>query len=299
MSSRHILLASTCAAAIAMATAANADTVQPAAADTGVTHQIQTAAADKDAAQRAKARNDVRAETLIDQSVTNFEGDTVGDIESVIVGPSGKVRAVVVGVGGFLGMGERLVALDWDELEISDNGDTVRVAATAEELKALPAYTYDDEARRGTTYEDERFVRAADRASDRAERGAERAAERAESGAERAAERSERDVEREEAELEEAVAVDTLMDSRGNIKTSELIGMDIVNRDGEVVGDIEEILLTEDGKITAVIGAGGVLGIGETRLLVNWSGLEIHKSGDQAQIRTVLSKEDLQKLPQN
>lgn len=278
MHSRYHTLLTACAAVIATTTAASGATLSS-VASAAPTYPVILASSHGATAVKADVKTDIEAQTLIDQSVENFQDETVGDIESVIIGPSGNIRAVVIGVGGFLGMGERLVALDWRDLEISDNGEKVRVNATAEQLKAMPAYTYDRAERRGTAFEDERYAAAADRAE---RRNAERTAE-----------------DRPERDLKESVAIDKIMDSRGNIKTSEVIGMEVVNARGEVVGDIEELLLSGDGKLTAVLGAGGVLGIGETQLLVDWSRLEVRKQGDQAQIRTVLSNEDLQKLPQN
>ena len=88
---------------------------------------------------------------LIGRSVSNGR-ETVGDINSVITDKAGKVRYVVVGVGGFLGMGEREVALAWNELTISTDGEKVTANVTKEQLKALPAYRFADSPRRGTVH---------------------------------------------------------------------------------------------------------------------------------------------------
>jgi uncharacterized repeat protein (TIGR01451 family) len=64
--------------------------------------------------------------------------------------------SVVVGVGGFLGIGEKHIALSWDSLTISDNGEKVMADVTKESLKGLPDYRYADPASRGTvsSYDD-------------------------------------------------------------------------------------------------------------------------------------------------
>lgn len=285
MKSRLYLMTALCSAALATTTgasAANSAISQSLAPVITVASSTVTASSEKATdAQRAtnvQKASDVQVEKLIGETVENFDGENVGDIESVIVGESGEVRAVVVGVGGFLGIGERLVAIDWSELDISENGDTVRIAATADQLKAMPAYTYEAEERRGTIYQDRRFVsRSAD--DDTAD--------------------ADDDSDKEEMELKESVSTDTLFDRQGNVKASKLIGIDVVDAQGEVVGDIEEILFSDDGKVFAVLGAGGILGMGETQLLVQWDQLEVRTRDDQAQIRTLLTQDDLRKLPSN
>ena len=66
------------------------------------------------------------------------------------------MKYVVVGVGGFLGIGEKHVALPWNALTISDNGEKVMADVTKDSLKGLPDYRYADPASRGTvsSYDD-------------------------------------------------------------------------------------------------------------------------------------------------
>ncbi len=65
----------------------------------------------------------------------------------MILDANGKVASVVVGVGGFLGMGEKNVALSFDKLTFArdnDNGLVVSSDATKESLQAAPAYIKPD-----------------------------------------------------------------------------------------------------------------------------------------------------------
>lgn len=85
----------------------------------------------------------VDAESLIGLDVVNAEGETIGEIENVVIDGDGQVRHVIVGVGGFLGIGEKNVGVHFDAIEKSTdaNGNTVLVFdATAEELEAAPAF---------------------------------------------------------------------------------------------------------------------------------------------------------------
>src|SRR5205814_8568806 len=76
------------------------------------------------------------------------------EIESVYINADGRVDSVIVGVGGFLGMGERLVRLAWKDLQISDNGEKVVVNMTKDQLKAMPPYTYRDTKAKGQVFPD-------------------------------------------------------------------------------------------------------------------------------------------------
>src|SRR5215510_15575554 len=94
----------------------------------------------------------VDAAKLIGRNVVNTNGDTVGEIDSVVIDQSGKVRYVIVGVGGFLGIGKKDVALAWNDMTISDNGEKVTTNATKDQLKALPEHKFPESAKPGTVY---------------------------------------------------------------------------------------------------------------------------------------------------
>ena len=61
-----------------------------------------------------------RATKLDGLDVYNPNNEKIGDISELIVGRSGKVEAVVIGVGGFLGMGEHQVAVPFDQVQWID-----------------------------------------------------------------------------------------------------------------------------------------------------------------------------------
>ena len=51
------------------------------------------------------------------------DDEDIGTITDLVIGEDGQINAVVVGVGGFLGMGEKNVAIKWDSLELTKNED--------------------------------------------------------------------------------------------------------------------------------------------------------------------------------
>ena len=58
-----------------------------------------------------------RASKLVGVNVYNDANEKIGDINDVILDKSGKVENVILGVGGFLGMGEHYVAVAYDKLK--------------------------------------------------------------------------------------------------------------------------------------------------------------------------------------
>ncbi len=85
----------------------------------------------------------IHADDLIGSPLMSREGNNVGPINNFIVDKDGQVLAVVVGAGGFLGLGEHDVAIAWDALErsVDDDGDYVfHVDMVNQELRDAPRY---------------------------------------------------------------------------------------------------------------------------------------------------------------
>lgn len=96
----------------------------------------------------------VDAKKLIGEDVRNTAGDRVGEVNTVILDKSGQVKSVIVGVGGFLGVGEREVAMRWQDLKMAPSGDYIIANVTKEQVQALPEYKFTDPSRRGTIFSD-------------------------------------------------------------------------------------------------------------------------------------------------
>ena len=97
--------------------------------------------------------DEMRASKLIGTSVKNEANESIGSINEVVLTKDGKVAAVIIGVGGFLGIGEREVAVNFQSLRLSrdtNNNLVVTMNATKDSLKAAPAWTWSNE-RAGST----------------------------------------------------------------------------------------------------------------------------------------------------
>jgi len=81
--------------------------------------------------------------------------EEIGTIDDLIIDESGQVVAVVVSVGGFLGMGQHPVAISWDSVERALNDDSdgyvFNVNVTEDTLRDAPAYDKDSTGIHATT----------------------------------------------------------------------------------------------------------------------------------------------------
>ena len=78
---------------------------------------------------------------ILGKDVYNDAGDKIGDIKDLIVAPDRSVSYAIVGVGGFLGMGEHNVAVSVSRFK-QDSGKIVLPGATKEVLKGAPKFDY-------------------------------------------------------------------------------------------------------------------------------------------------------------
>jgi len=82
--------------------------------------------------------NSLRSSSIVGRAVTNTQGEKLGDVEDLLMDASGRVQQIVLGVGGFLGLGEKHVAIDFDKLVIKPQTDgTMALAVTmaAQEIR--------------------------------------------------------------------------------------------------------------------------------------------------------------------
>ena len=85
----------------------------------------------------------LRASKIIGAAVVNDANESVGKVDDVIITRDDRVVYAIVSVGGFLGVGSKLVAVKYDSLHPTvDNKGMVLPGATKESLKAQPGFTY-------------------------------------------------------------------------------------------------------------------------------------------------------------
>jgi hypothetical protein len=80
---------------------------------------------------------------VLGRDVRSSKDEDMGHIVDVIVDRTGKVRAAVIDFGGFLGVGSRKIAVDWDALhfgKIAKNRDAITLDLTKAQVAKAPAY---------------------------------------------------------------------------------------------------------------------------------------------------------------
>jgi hypothetical protein len=77
--------------------------------------------------------------TLKGMPAFSSDGQSLGDVVEVIRGPDGKVEALHIGVGGFLGIGDRTIKIDADAFE--ELSDRIRLKIDGDAVRSLPEVT--------------------------------------------------------------------------------------------------------------------------------------------------------------
>lgn len=110
-------------------------------------HATPSTSSDKTAFIQNQDSTDWRGSKLIGTTVYGPDNKSIGDINDVVIANDGKINAVVIGVGGFLGVGEKNVAVPFDKLQVSRKADSasiekITVSYTKDELKSAPKFAY-------------------------------------------------------------------------------------------------------------------------------------------------------------
>ncbi|WP_421591831.1 PRC-barrel domain-containing protein [Shinella sp. M27] len=119
------------------------DTAQTPATGTATEDTAQAPAAGGDYL-TAQSDEQISANTYIGQSVYNSGDESIGKISDLIMAKTGGVDAAIIGVGGFLGIGEKWVAVPFEKIAITQvpDSDDVKLTTTetAESLQAAPEF---------------------------------------------------------------------------------------------------------------------------------------------------------------
>jgi len=103
------------------------------------------AASTQEAARPHNPFGEMTANDLIGQKVVNQNGDKVGKIDDIVLDSGDKAVLAVISVGGFLGIGDKLVAVPFDQLQLDKDKAILMSSATTEQLKTMPEYKKDQE----------------------------------------------------------------------------------------------------------------------------------------------------------
>jgi sporulation protein YlmC with PRC-barrel domain len=250
------------------------------------------------------------ATNLIGENVYNGTGDdaeTIGDVNDLVLSPEGQIEAIVIGVGGFLGIGEKDVAVDYSTIEWAErDGDRwIVISATAEQLKELPAFDRAPYQPVAPVASNDAAAPAPSAATPPATDGtaAAPAAPATDSTAAAPAAPADNTAEAPAAtDTTETAAIDrsTLKEVNAmELRSEDFVGTTVYGADDANVGEIGDVVLGQDGKVDAVIiDVGGFLGVGEKEVAVGMDNLAFmaDEDGDRY-LYTKFTKEQLDAAP--
>jgi sporulation protein YlmC with PRC-barrel domain len=92
-----------------------------------------------------KLQGGLRASKVIGSAVYNDQNEKVGSVDDLIMKDDNRIVMAIVSVGGFLGIGNKLVAVPYDQLHVEMTKDATKIAmpgASKDSLIAMPTFTY-------------------------------------------------------------------------------------------------------------------------------------------------------------
>jgi sporulation protein YlmC with PRC-barrel domain len=105
---------------------------------------------------QSQQATDWRGSKLIGATVYGSDNASIGEVSDLLLASDGKVNGVVIGVGGFLGVGSKNVAVPFDKLNVtrkpnSATIDKITVTFSKDELKNAPTFAFYEPAASSTT----------------------------------------------------------------------------------------------------------------------------------------------------
>lgn len=82
----------------------------------------------------------MKARDLIGRKVVNASGKSLGEVDDIVIDERDHVVYAVIGVGGFLGFGEKAVAVPFEQLRLGAENVILMSERSEDDLEALPAY---------------------------------------------------------------------------------------------------------------------------------------------------------------
>lgn len=113
-------------------------------AASGLLLAINASALPAFAADNMQSTDEYRTSKLVGSKVYNNANENIGSIEDIVLKADGSMDEVVLSVGGFLGVGNKYVAVPFSALKLGRDGSSLKIMTdgSKESLKALPDYQF-------------------------------------------------------------------------------------------------------------------------------------------------------------
>lgn len=219
---------------------------------------------------------------------------SIGTINDIVIDNSGRVQAVIVGVGGFLGIGQKNVALSYPDLQWSmRNSQPVIVATmTKEQLQSAPNF---DTAALDTSANGANGNAVADQPMT-TNPAAPGLAAPADNGTAMSAPNTQAP---DTSAMSDQNATGKATAPVAQVSAQDLMNKKVYSANNKDLGSVGDVILAKDGKIDAmVVDVGGFLGIGQKPVAIAFNGIDIRKDSDgNLSVHTRFTKATLDKAP--
>ncbi|MCH8536915.1 MAG: PRC-barrel domain-containing protein [Alkalimonas sp.] len=243
--------------------------------------------------------NGSHASNLIGTDVRTNDNEDIGSVDDLIIDDDGLVVAIVVSVGGFLGIGQKDVAIGWDNITKSGTGDNqeLRVDMTRADLEAAPKFEKRDQY--GTQSATDRNNQRSQTAQQRAQQGQAKSEQaHAKQGANQSGlnQATDRRNSRDQSSMHNRGHIDSV--PYNGMHASNLIGTDVRTNDNENIGSVDDLILDGSGQIVAiVVSVGGFLGMGQKDVAIGWDNITSSGTSDKQELRVDVTRADLNSAP--
>ncbi|HTO29766.1 MAG TPA: PRC-barrel domain-containing protein [Pararhizobium sp.] len=231
------------------------------------------------------APEQILATTVLGKTVytgADEQGEAIGDVNDVVINADGGAEALVVGVGGFLGLGEKDVAVGFDRVSWSDRDGQriIVVSATKEELEAAPEFERGammDESLASLPEDQNAENRNADAAPVNPPVLKDETAQSTQPTLGTTPQMTDPDaVLPLDTDTTASTEPEMKLIDPALISTDKLIGTQVKVADDTKVGEIRDVLVGQNGKVEAyVIDVGGFLGIGEKPVAMSAESVQV------------------------
>ncbi|MBW9063771.1 PRC-barrel domain-containing protein [Rhizobium herbae] len=203
------------------------------------------------------------------------QGEAIGDVNDVVINGDGGAEALVIGVGGFLGIGEKDVAVNFDRVSWSDRDGQriIVVSVTKEELQAAQQFDR-------TAIMDGVVATAPENRDTTASSAPPMTENETVQSTQPATGTTPQMTDPDNPQIDPGTTAShpaelKLVDP-ALISTDKLIGTDVKVADDTKVGEIGDVILGHDGKVEAyVIDVGGFLGVGEKPVAMSAASVQV------------------------
>lgn len=101
------------------------------------------------------------AEQLFEQPVYGANGEEAGEVENLLIGPDGELRALIVESGGFLDIADTHYRVPWEDAQVTAGVEGIRVPVTADNVEQYSVFPEDEWMPRGRFHRIQQSKRSA------------------------------------------------------------------------------------------------------------------------------------------